>query len=340
MDKKLSFICSYINILGIFANENVNTMNYKEFFYFQKSDRSVLIVLLVLAVIVSVLLYGVGGTNETTPLVSVSDSSQWKTDKDSSDSFHEMRFVGQAKTNANHENGYYRVEEQVVERFPFDPNTADSMDLLRLGLKIWQVKSIYRYRAKGGIYREPKDFARLYGLTVKQYRELEPYIRISKDYQPASTLFENEKKRVTKRDTFIVRSTNKLKENERIDLNELDTSSLKKVPGVGNYYAQEIARYGHRLGGYVSVKQLYEIEDLPEEVMKYFEIHQPRIRKMNLNKFSLRQLRTHPYLNFYQCKAILDYRRLKGPLKSMDELRMMKEFTPQDIERLRPYVEF
>ena len=315
-------------------------MNYKEFFYFQKSDRSVLIVLLALAVIVSMLLYGIGGQNETTPLVSVPDSSQWNTDEELLDSFHGRRFVAQEKAETNHEGGYYQVEEQVVERFPFDPNTADSTELLRLGLKPWQVRSIYRYRAKGGIYREPKDFARLYGLTVKQYRELEPFIRISKDYQPASTLFENEKKRVTKRDTIFVKSSNKLKENERVDLNELDTSLLKKVPGVGSYFAKEIARYGNRLGGYVSVKQLYEIEDLPEEVMKYFELSRVNVRKMNLNKLSLRQLRTHPYLNFYQCKAILDYRRLKGPLRSMDELRMMKEFTSQDIERLRPYVEF
>ena len=41
-------------------------MNYKEFFYFQKSDRSVLVVLLVLAVVVSVLLYGLGSKEETT----------------------------------------------------------------------------------------------------------------------------------------------------------------------------------------------------------------------------------------------------------------------------------
>ena len=32
------------------------------------------------------------------------------------------------------------------------------------------------------------DFARLYGLTRKQYRELEPYITIGDDYEPASTL--------------------------------------------------------------------------------------------------------------------------------------------------------
>ena len=43
-------------------------MNYKEFFYFQKSDRSVLVVLLVLVVVVSVLLYGLGSKEETTAL--------------------------------------------------------------------------------------------------------------------------------------------------------------------------------------------------------------------------------------------------------------------------------
>ena len=74
------------------------------------------------------------------------------------------------------------------ESFPFDPNTADSTQLLRLGLQPWQVRNIYKYRARGGVYRKKEDFARLYGLTVKDYRRLEPYIRISEDYLPASTL--------------------------------------------------------------------------------------------------------------------------------------------------------
>ena len=65
---------------------------------------------------------------------------------------------------------YYAVESSKAERFPFDPNSADSTQLLRLGLQPWQVRNIYKYRAKGGVYRSKEDFARLYGLTVKQYR--------------------------------------------------------------------------------------------------------------------------------------------------------------------------
>ena len=306
-------------------------MNYKEFFYFQKSDRSVLIVLLFVTIIVSVLIYGVGGRNEATPLERADTTvNLWE-----DGNVQEQRAMLYPK-----EEGHYAVEGQRVERFVFDPNTADSTQLLRLGLQPWQVRNIYRYRAKGGIYREPKDFARLYGLTVKQFRELEPYIHISDAYRPASTLFEHEKPLAHRRDTGVTSFPTKLKEGETMALNLADTSMLKRVPGIGSYYAREIVRYGQRLGGYVDVSQLREIEDLPEEVCRFFLVKDAVVRKLNVNKLTLGQLKSHPYLNFYQARSILDYRRLRGPLRSMDDLAAMREFSPRDIERLRPYLEF
>lgn len=41
--------------------------------------------------------------------------------------------------------------------FFFDPNTADSTALLRLGLSPWQVRNIYKYRARGGRYHRPDN---------------------------------------------------------------------------------------------------------------------------------------------------------------------------------------
>ena len=237
---------------------------------------------------------------------------------------------------------YYAVgESPKPERFPFDPNTADSTQLLRLGLQPWQVRNIYRYRSKGGIYRKKEDFARLYGLTVKQYRELEPYIRISSDYLPAASLVggrERPEREHYERDT--VRFPVKIQENEHIVLNTADTSQLKKVPGIGSYYAKEIVRHGQWLGGYVSVDQLDEIEDFPKEAKKFFVIQNAHPKKLNVNKLSLTQLRRHPYINYYMAKAITDYRRLHGPLTSLDDLRFSNDFPPEVIERLKPYIEF
>ena len=48
----------------------------------------------------------------------------------------------------------------------------------------------------------------------------------------------------------------------------------------------------------------------------------------------------NPYINYMMAKAILDYRRLKGPLQSMQDLRLLPDFTPENIRRIEPYIEF
>ncbi len=237
------------------------------------------------------------------------------------------------------------------ECFYFDPNTADSTQLLRLGLHPWQVRNIYRYRAKGGVYRKKEDFARLYGLTVKDYRRLEPYIRISEDYLPASTLVGNARRTSFSSGTSFPSSTSnykkdslrypvKIREGEHVVLNTADTSMLRKVPGIGAYYAKEIVRYGKWLGGYVHVSQLDEIDNFPKEAKKYFVITDPHPQKLSINKLTLQQLRRHPYINYYQAKAIVDYRRLHGDIKSLRDLRFSSDFTDEDIRRLEPYIAY
>lgn len=232
----------------------------------------------------------------------------------------------------------YNVETVRRKLSAFDPNTADSTLLLSLGLQPWQVRSIYRYRAKGGIYRQPSDFARLYGLTVKQYKELLPYIHISDEYKPAAEVYGRTDAVRSGRDTL--RYPVKLQPGQYVTLDDADTASLRKVPGIGRYYASRIVRYRNDLGGYVSVAQLSEIEGIPEAALSYFRVTGGAVRKLNLNRLTLNELKHHPYINFYQARRIIDYRRLKGPLHSIDDLRLLKDFSQCDIERLRPYVEF
>ena len=227
-----------------------------------------------------------------------------------------------------------------VETFPFDPNTADSSQLIRLGLQSWQVRNIYKYRARGGVYRKKEDFARLYGLTVKDYHRLEPYIRISSDYQPAATLVGDKANGANGTNGANGVYPRKIDSTQHVVLNTADTTTLRQVPGIGIYFAKEIVRYGQRLGGYVSVDQLDEITDFPQASKKYFVIQQANPKKLNVNQLTLQQLRRHPYINYYQARAIKDYCRLHGPLKSLDDLRLSREFPPEVIQRLAPYVTF
>ena len=289
-----------------------------KFFYLQKSDRRV--ILLLLGIIVAALAVGYFFDGEPEEAAMEEVPAQ------------------KAEKQQHPKASYYQGEPKQPELFPFDPNTADSTQLLRLGLQPWQVRNIYKYRAAGGIYREPSDFARLYGLTLKQYRQLEPYIRISEDYQPAARFISKD---VTMEERDTMRYPVKLQPQERIVLNTADTAQLRKVPGIGHYFARKIVEYRERLGGYVSVQQLLEIEDFPDTAVNYFIIpDDTQLRKLNLNRLSLNELKCHPYISFYQARAIVDYRRLHGPLESLQQLSLSRDFPPEAIRRLAPYVEF
>ena len=300
-------------------------MEWKEFFYFNKSDRKVLLLLAVFSIVFLLLSLF---TSESEDLGKAADSTAVAVGGDS--------LTGRQRKYGNPNTPYYASGSYKPERFPFDPNTADSNQLLRLGLQSWQVRNIYKYRAAGGVYTKPSDFARLYGLTAKQYRELEPYITISSDYRPASELVAKE----TPMERDTVRYPVKISPTEHVALNTADTMMLRKVPGIGSYYARRIVSYRERLGGFVDVEQLREIEGFPEDAMKYFLITDGNIRRLNLNKLTLAQLKAHPYINFYQARDIVEYRRLKGPLHSLDDLRLLANFPPEVIRKLEPYVEF
>lgn len=289
----------------------------REFFYLQKSDRKVILALLTVIVIALGIILFTG---------SPSTSSISGTSRDSS----HVRNVSNSS-----------LPTRQVERFFFDPNTADSAQLRRLGLQTWQIRNIYKYRAAGGIYREKTDFARLYGLTVKEYRELEPYIRISSDYLPAVTLVKEDATVTAKHDTALVRRyPQKINETAHVVLNTADTTELMMVPGIGPYFARKIVQYGQRLGGYVNVDQLDEIENFPAESKRFLVVEGATPQKLNVNKLTLNELKRHPYINFYQAKDITDYRRLHGPIKSLQDLRLLKDFPQAAIERLLPYVTY
>ncbi len=292
-----------------------------KFFYLQKSDRHVITLLLCVIVAALAVIYFTDSREDETPAM-----EEVKAPKGSKTKYPKKTYT------------YNQGQPRQPELFPFDPNTADSTELLRLGLQPWQVVNIYKYRAAGGVYRKPRDFARLYGLTLKEYRRLEPYIRISEENLPAENYFYKYEP-IEERDT--VKYPVKLQPEERIVLNRADTAQLRKVPGIGSFFARKIVDYRERLGGYYRVQQLLEIEDFPETAVGFFIIPDgTEFRKMNLNRLSLNELKRHPYLGFYRARAIVDYRRLHGHIESLQQLKLLPDFTPEAIERLEPYVEY
>lgn len=319
---------------------------FKRFTYMTQTERRTVLMLFALIIMACALLFMIG---------SYRSSHKEVADVDSVDFANPY-----SKDRTSDKQKYYATESKAIHLTYFDPNTADSTLLLALGLQPWQVRSIYKYRAAGGVYTRPEDFARLYGLSVKKYRELRPYIRISPDYQPASTLYASRHGHTPSGSTASEPTTHtsqgsspngevrlglgeavtKLRPGQTINLNSADTTQLRTVPGIGPFFAKKIDRYRTQLGGFISKAQLLEIPDFPESALPYLTLTTSQPQKLNINKASSEKLRNHPYITYMMAKQITDYRRMHGDIHDLNDLSLLPLFTAHTIEKLRPYITY
>ena len=300
---------------------------WKDFFYYNRSQRRAVCVLLILIALLLVCIMFV-------PEVPMSQRIG-ATDVDSTELNAFEQKVKQPKRWPRKEVTDAAVRKEPVVLKPFDPNLADSIELSSLGLPSFVVRNIMKYRQKGGHFRTVESLARVYGLTEEKFTELKPYVRIA----------HVEKNKPEKRDTIVrpvwkERRAYKYPEGTLVDVNTADTTELKKVPGIGSGIAKAIVSYRERLGGFCSVEQLEEVDYVTPALLKWFKLEKPSVRKLDINKMTLDALRSHPYLNFYQARVIVEHRRKKGPIKSLSQLALYEEFTEKDLKRLSAYINF
>ena len=229
---------------------------------------------------------------------------------------------------------------------PFDPNSADSATLLSVGLRPWQVRNIMRYRARGGRYRQKEDFAQLYGLTLEQYRTLEPYIRIKpqvmaadvikrpkKNYQPRSA----STSRSASSSAF--RSSSKLSPGQTVDANTADTTELKRIPGIGSYFARRIVSLRRQRQQFQSKEELLSIRNFPESALSYITLSH-NYPPILINSMTQKELERHPLLNYLQARDIIRLRTNTGRINNLDDLSLLPSFTPQHLKKISSYIEY
>ena len=232
-----------------------------------------------------------------------------------------------------------RYPQPVIRLQPFDPNTADSTLLVTVGLKPWMARNLIRYRNAGKVFRRPEDLQRLYGMTDSLYSTLLPYIQID-TAALASSL--GMCRVVSDTDTVITAYTPRIKRDTILDLNTADTTEFMLLRGVGRFTAMQIIRYRQALGGYYSTSQLYEISEIANDridsLLPHLYADTSLITPIDVNRASVKQLYSHPYISYKQAEQLYDLRRRKLRLHSPDELSAV--FSPDERQRLLPYLRF
>ena len=228
-----------------------------------------------------------------------------------------------------------KSNKQNFNPFHFCPDTMKLKDWMRLGFSEKQASQIEKYQSKGGKFYKKEDLKKLYCVSESTYSILEPYIHISLPEK-------RNEKRNEKRGEKKENTNSTPKYTYKLELNEVDSLDLLRVPGIGTKIAAQIISYRTKLGGFIHLDQLKEVAFINEErfvkIEPYFRIDEVNTTKININEANISVLVRHPYIDYYLAKSIVFQRNKSGKYTSLEEMKKTLFIYDELYQKIMPYL--
>lgn len=126
------------------------------------------------------------------------------------------------------------------------------------------------------------------------------------------------------------------------NLNTADSTDLVQLYNIGPTFARRIIGYRTRLGGFVDKSQLWEVKGMDSvrynDIAPHLYANPADIRQMDLNSVTLDQLKRHPYLDYYQAKAIVQLREDAGAYHHIEEILKIPIIDNETYTHIAPYL--
>ena len=230
----------------------------------------------------------------------------------------------------------------------FDPNTIDSVSLINMGLPVNLIANWVKYRNKGGKFNDKLAVRKIFGMTSQLFDHLDSFIifpeKLVVAFRPAVEHSSPKTAGRFKCDTiFHPAYVTKGKPGEfMLEINNTDSISLLKIPGIGPVLASRIIRYRNLLGGFYAVTQLNEVYGMNREntpaVAACLTVNRSNLKIFNINFSTIQELGRHPYIGYRTARKLLRLRDKKGKFLSADDLSSV--VAPDSLTRLTPYLKF
>lgn len=309
--------------------------NWRDLFAFNKRERNgifVLTTLIVLVIIIQVLMpYFVHTRTEFESVNMDAYILQLKKDSAKWVAQNQKRYA-KPMYQKKHLSSSTKKKEPKLSPHLFNPNNATIEDWESVGLSEKQVSAINRYLNKGGVFRTKTDVAKMYVINEERFAYMKPFLLLP-DSLVQNKIY-SDKEKLNSRVSF---------DTIYVELNSADTTELKKLRGIGSYYARQIVYYREKLGGFYSITQLYEIENMREETVQKIEpfvtVDTLQINKLHINSDEARILVRHPYITWNMAKRIQDHRDFDHSFKSVPDLLKFGLLTEELYTKLVPYIE-
>ncbi len=232
--------------------------------------------------------------------------------------------------------------------FQFNPNTVSVTELSRMGFSPFVIVNWMKYREAGGLFKNKQDVGKIYGLDSLALKKIPEYIVFNSGGEQHSlqkeVILHKSEDSDGSRPEAKKKYPDSVKQKLRIDINRADTSKLQLIKGIGPVFSQRIVGFRKILGGFYSIDQLGEVygfpPDLVESVREYLFVNPEDVQKIDVNSLSLRSLKAHPYISFYQAREIVEYRQKNGRVSGRKVLEEFSSFDRKSLEKVIPYLSF
>jgi DNA uptake protein ComE-like DNA-binding protein len=205
----------------------------------------------------------------------------------------------------------------------FDPNTVNKDELLNSGFSQYQASNLIKYRESGGVFFQPEDLLKIYGIDTTFYNSIKDFINVTEISGQVM---------VEEMVTIPV----------LVELNSADSLDLIQLAGVGPVFASRILKYRNLLGGFYGKHQLLEVYGFPEEtyhaISENLTTDSLQVKKLRINFSGYAELIRHPYFEKRNVDAILNFRQNNGPFLSQEQLLAEGLIDTATYAVIRPYI--
>lgn len=126
------------------------------------------------------------------------------------------------------------------------------------------------------------------------------------------------------------------------ELNSADSLDLVQLYNIGPTIARRILKYRSLLGGYYRKEQLREVYGIDSaryaDIAPHLTVNPALVTRLDINTATIDQLKRHPYLDYYQAKAIVRMREEKGAFNQVSDILNIPIIDTETFKRIEPYL--
>ncbi|WP_026839345.1 ComEA family DNA-binding protein [Gillisia sp. JM1] len=287
--------------------------NLSSYFIFSKSQRNGIFLLVLLIIIFQLVYFFVDFSYEDN--ISKEDLSRITHYQKQIDS---LKQVG--------------IAEAEIKIYPFNPNLITDYKGYTLGMSVEEIDRLFQFRKTNKWVNSPKEFQNVTLVSDSLLNKISPYFKFPDWVQKAGQ----------NKSSSLSKSTSSSILNKK-DLNAASLEELIMVKGIGDVLATRIIKYRLKTGGFISDIQLKDIyglnlETRKELLNKFSVLTKSEVVIFNINKASVLEIASVPYLDYELAREIVNYRILHERIGTFEELAEIKGFPSEKIDRIALYL--